>query len=105
MIGTTKEKLKQKLDSLTVEAKNKKILFDHFGEENLRRLPFQEVTKIYNTNTYSSCGASYRRIYLLSGIVKEWCDVASYSNYDKNIDEYDLEWIEEEIYKKLDEKL
>lgn len=26
---TTKEKLKQKLDSLTVEAKNKKILFDH----------------------------------------------------------------------------
>ncbi|WP_018675757.1 hypothetical protein [Riemerella columbina] len=102
---TTKEKLKQKLDSLTVEAKNKKILFDHFGEENLRRLPFQEVTKIYNTNTYSSRGASYRRIYLLSGIVKEWCDVASYSNYDKNIDEYDLEWIEEEIYKKLDEKL
>lgn len=102
---TTAEKLKQKLDSLTVEAKNKKILFDHFGEENLRRLPFKTVKKICNDKSYSSVGCSYREVHLLSGVVKEWCDVASYSNYDKNIDEYDLEWIEEEIYKKLDEKL
>lgn len=100
---TPKERLKEKLDSLTVEAKNKKILFNHFGEENLRRLPFQEVTKTYNTNTYSSCGASYRKIGLLTGIVKEWCDVASYT-CDKNVTKSDLKWIEEEIYKKLDEK-
>ncbi|MDR7846566.1 hypothetical protein RIU21_07275 [Riemerella anatipestifer] len=97
------DKLKQKLDNLTVEAKNKKKLFDYFGEENLKRLPFDEVTKVYNANTYSSCGASYRRIYLLTGIVKEWCDVADYT-IDRNITKSDLEWIEKEIFKKLDKK-
>ncbi len=95
-----KDKLKEKLDSLTIEGKNKRRLFEHFGEENLKRLPFNIITLPNGSNSVD--GDHYREIFLLSGKVQEYCTVAGYTS-EPNVTEEDLKRLEVEIFKKLDE--
>lgn len=94
-----KDKLKSRLDELTTEGRNKKKLFEHFGEDNLRRLPFNVITLHNGSNSID--GDHYREIFLLNGKVQEYCAVAGYTS-EPNVTDDDLKRLEIEIFKKLD---
>ena len=93
---TRKEKLKKVLDSKSIRGKNKKILDDYFGEENLKRLPFKKVYFKANDNPYDDVRYDCN---LLTG--KFECVALCYKE-EEILTEYFLKRIEEIILKKIE---
>lgn len=94
-------KLKAKLDEFTIEGRNKRLLFEHFGESNLKRLNIPSIALKNGFNPTD--GTHYREIFLLSGKVQEFCDIAGYTQ-EPNITTADLKNLETEIFRILEER-
>ena len=92
MENTFKEKLSEILFNKTIEGKNLEILNNHFGKENINRLP--QVHFVFKIGQNSWDGTNYRSINLKSGRVKEWCSVAEYEANPPTITEDDLKRLE-----------
>lgn len=97
--NTAKEKLSQKLESITKESKNLKLLNEYFGEDNLKKLPFKNI-EIGGLYTNSWDGSHTLEVYFQNGRVHQSCSVSDVG--DILIGESELKIIEKAIHEKLD---
>lgn len=98
---TPKERLTAKLNSITKESRNLKILHDHFGKENLEKLPFNSVDFKFAEKSWDGTWVAY--VNLKTGKIKTQCTVADGEDELLQEGHYFLDHIEKEIFKKLDE--
>lgn len=90
---TFKEKLEKMLSENTIQGQNLKKINEHFGEENIKKLP---KTSFKFITSHNRDGYNYRQIDLLTGEINEWCDVASYTTKPE-LTETDIKKLEEVI--------
>lgn len=95
-----KEKLKKKIFEISKEGKNLKILYEYFGEENIKNLPFESVlVKGFKSEKWRESYQFY--VNLQTGKVR-------HKLYDDSISLSDpyylekLEMIEEAIHERLE---
>lgn len=100
-----KEQLSKKLNSISFQQKNRALLIESFGEENIKTLNDMGIDKlIINTGGNSWDGNTWFEVTLSSGICQDKCSVAELTAITL-IEQFHIEKINDKINELIDAKL